>query len=87
MTTATFAFAKGKILQAFYIQPACALLCSVMVIAVLLAFIIAVFGIYFRFLNHFFSEVKVRHIIVVMIIIIASGWAVTLARTIATAES
>ena len=87
MTTATFAFAQGKILQAFYIQPACALLCSVMVIAALLAFFIAVFGIYFRFLNRFFAEVKVRHIIIAMIIIIASGWAVTLARAIVAAEN
>ena len=87
MTTAAFAFAQGKILKAFYIQPACALLCSVMVIAALLAFVIAVFGIYFRFLNRFFAEVKVWYIIVAMIIIIASGWAVTLARAIATAES
>lgn len=87
MTTATFAFAQGKILQAFYIQPACALICSVMVIAALLAFIIAVFGIYFRFLNRFFTEVKIRHIIIALIIIIASGWAVTLARAIVAAEN
>jgi hypothetical protein len=87
MTTATLAFARGKILQAFYIQPACALLCSIMVVVALLAFIIAVFRIYFRFLNRFFMEVKVRHIVVALIIIIASGWAVTLARAIVAAEN
>jgi hypothetical protein len=86
MTTATLAFAQGRILKAFYIQPACALLCSLMVIIAFLAFIIAVFGIYFRFLNRFFAEVKIRHIIVAIIIIIASGWAVTLARAIVAAE-
>jgi hypothetical protein len=83
MTTATIAFAQGEIFRAFYIQPACALFCSVMVIAALLAFIIAVFGIYFHFLRRFFAEVKVWQIIVAMIIIIISGWAVTLARAAA----
>jgi hypothetical protein len=83
MTTATIAFAQGNIFDAFYIQPACALLCSIMVIVALLAFIIAVFGIYFHFLKRFFAEVKTWQIIVAIIIIIISGWAVTLARAAA----
>jgi hypothetical protein len=83
MTTATLAFAQGKIFEAFYIQPACALLCSVLVVIAFLAFVIAVFGVYFRFLERFFREVKVRYIILAIIIIIAAGWAVTLARALA----
>ena len=83
MTTATLAFAQGKILEAFYIQPACALLCSVLVVISLLAFVTAVFRVYFRFIERFFSEVKVRHIILALLIIIAAGWAVTLARALA----
>jgi hypothetical protein len=83
MTTATIAFAQGRIFEAFYIQPACGLLCSVMVIASLLAFIIAVFGIYFRFIERFFKEVKLRYMILALIIIILAGWAVTLARALA----
>jgi len=83
MTTATLAFAQGRIFEAFYIQPACGLLCSVMVIAAILAFIIAVFGIYFRFIERFFVEVKLRYMILALIIIIAAGWAVTLARALA----
>ena len=83
MTTAMLAFAQGRILEAFYIQPACGLLCSVMVIAAILAFIIAVFGIYFRFIERFFTEVKLRYMILALIIIIAAGWAVTLARAVA----
>jgi len=83
MTTAMLAFAQGRILEAFYIQPACGLLCSVMVIAAILAFIIAVFGIYFRFIERFFMEVKLRYMILALIIIIAAGWAVTLARAVA----
>jgi hypothetical protein len=83
MTTATFAFAQGRIFEAFYTQPACGLLCCVMVIAAILAFIIAVFRVYFRFIELFFTEVKLRYMILALIIIIAAGWAVTLARTVA----
>ena len=87
MTTATLAFSQGKILEAFYIQPACTLLCCVLVLIALLAFLAAVFGKYFRFIDRFFCEVKLRYIILAMIIIIAAGWAVTLARALATSNS
>ena len=83
MTTATLSFAQGRIFEAFDIQPACGLLCSIMVIAAILAFIIAVFGIYFRFIERFFTEVKLRYIILALMIIIVAGWAVTLARAVA----
>jgi len=48
-----------------------------------LAFIIAVFGVYFGFLERFFTEVKIKHIVLALVIIIAAGWAVTLARALA----
>ncbi len=83
MTTAVLAFAQGKIFKAFYIQPACALLCCVLVVIALLAFVTAVLGVYFRFLEHFYADVKVRYIILALIVIIAAGWAVTLARALA----
>jgi hypothetical protein len=83
MTTATLAFAQGKILQAFYIQPAGSLLCCVLVVIAFLAFFTAVSGMYFRFLERFFREVKVRYIILVLILIILAGWMVTLARALA----
>ena len=83
MTTATIAFAQGEILKAFYIQPAAGLLCSIMVFGAFLAFFIAVFGVYFHFIKRFFAEVKVRYIILTLLIIIAAGWAVTLARALA----
>jgi len=83
MTTATLAFAQGRIFEAFYIQPACGLLCCVMVLAAFLAFIIAVFGVYFRCVERFFKEVKLRYMILALVIIIVAGWAVTLARAIA----
>ena len=83
MTTATLAFAQGRIFEAFYIQPACGFLCCVMILTAILAFIIAVFGVYFCFIERFFKEVKVRYIILALIIIVAAGWAVTLARALA----
>lgn len=87
MTTATLSFSKGEIIEAFYIQPACAFLCSVMVFIAILALITAVFGKYFCFIEFFFYEVKVRYIILALIIIIAAGWAVTLTRALAAGNS
>jgi hypothetical protein len=83
MTTMALAFAQGKISEAFYIQPAGALLCCLLVLIGLLALFTVVSGIYLHFIERFFKEVKVRYIILALIIIIAAGWAVTLARALA----
>jgi hypothetical protein len=83
MTTATLAFAQGKVLEAFYIQPACALLCSVVVAAALVALVVAVSGLYFRFIERFFAQIKLKYMILALIIIVAAGWAVTLGRALA----
>ena len=83
MTTSALAFVQGKIFEAFYIQPAAALLCSILVVVAFLAFIIAVFGVHFSFLKRFFTEVKIKHITLALIVIIVAGWAVTLARVLA----
>jgi hypothetical protein len=83
MTTSVMAFSQGKIFESFYIQPAAALLCCVLVVAAFLALFTAVFGVYFGFVKRFFTEVKIRHLILALIIIIAAGWAVTLARALA----
>jgi hypothetical protein len=82
MTTAVFSFARGRILQAFYIQPAAALFCCLLIISTILAFIMSVFGLSFRFVERFFAEVRLRYIILAVVIILAVGWAVTLARAI-----
>jgi len=83
MTTSVVAFAQGRIFESFYIQPAAAFLCSVLVVTAILSFLILVFGVYFVFLERFFNEVKVKHIILAVLIIIVAGWAVTLARALA----
>jgi len=81
-TTAVLTFAQGKVWQAFYIQPAAAFLCSFMVVVAVLCLLIAVFGIYFSFFDRLFSEVKIRYIIVALVVIISTGWAVTLSRSL-----
>lgn len=83
ITHSALAFAQGKILEAFYIQPAGGLFCSVMAICGFLAFLTAVFGVYFTYLDRFSREVKIGYIILALLIIIAAGWAVMLARAIA----
>jgi hypothetical protein len=83
MTTATLAFAHGNIAEAFYIQPAAALLYCAAVLGGVLAFFAAVFGVYFEFVSRFFTEIKVRYMILALIVIVAGGWAVTLARALA----
>ena len=83
MTTCALAFVRGQILESFYIQPAGAFFCCVMVVSAFFAFITTVFGVYFGFLRSFFNKVKPRHIILAVVVIIAAGWMVTLARALA----
>lgn len=82
ITSSAMAFADGRILDSFYIQPAGALFCCILAVSGFFAFPVAVFGVYFRFLERFFAEVKIRFIIFAIIVIIAAGWAVMLARAI-----
>jgi hypothetical protein len=83
MTTAVLAFARGAILTAFYTQPAAGLLCSMLVIGAFFAFLTAAFGIYFNNLDRWFAEIGVRGLVVGLLVILAAGWAVTLARVLA----
>ena len=58
MTTSVYKFARGEIFGydgSFYAQPAAALLCFVLIVVAFLAFIIAVFGVYFGFIDRFFK--------------------------------
>ena len=79
MTTSAIAFVRGEILQSFYIQPAAALLCGVIVVAAFLALVTTVFGIYF----HFLVRIKAKDVILALLVIVAMGWMVTLARALA----
>ena len=80
MTTSVLTFVRGRIFESFYIQPAAALLCCILVVAAFLAFLMAVSGVYFEFLRRFFAKVKIKYIVLALLIIVAAGWAVTMAR-------
>ena len=82
-THAAQAFVRGHIIEAFYIQPAGALLCCLMLASAVFALLIAVFGVHFPFLHQRLSWRTVKYCIVSAIIITGAGWAVTLARTLA----
>lgn len=83
MTTSVLAFARGQVLTAFYVQPAAALLCSLLVLGGFLALLVAASGVYFNFFDRFGREVKIGYLIVGLVVILAAGWAVTLARALA----
>jgi hypothetical protein len=83
MTGAVRAFAMGQFAHAFYIQPAGALFCSLLAMAAFLSFIVAACGVYFTFLRRLFAEVEIRYVVLAAIIVLAAGWAVTLARAFA----
>ena len=83
MTTSVQAFARGQVLTAFYVQPAAALLCSLLVLGGFLALLVATSGVYFNFFDRFAREVKIGYVIVGLVVVLAAGWAVTLARALA----
>jgi hypothetical protein len=83
MTTCVLAFARGEVLTAFYVQPAGGFLCSVLIVAAFCAFLTSVSGIYFGFFDRLVAELKVRYMAVGLLVILAAGWAVTLARALA----
>jgi small-conductance mechanosensitive channel len=83
VTSSAMEFAQGHILDAFYIQPAGALLCCGLIAAGVIAFLTAVFGRDFSFLHRPLSSKLIKYILVSLIIIFGLAWAVTLARTMA----
>lgn len=82
MTTAVLTFSQSRILEAFYIQPAAALICCVLIVIAFLALLTAVFGVYFMALKRLYDAIKIKYIIVALIIVITAAWAVTLARAL-----
>ena len=83
ITTSILAFAEGRVFESFYIQPAGGLACFMLAVAAILNLITVLFGRYLCFAKRFLAEVKVRYVIIVVLIIIACGWMVTLARALA----
>ncbi len=80
MTTCVLAFARGELWTAFYVQPAGAFLCALLIVAAFFAFLMAVLGVYFHFFDRLWAELRVRYVVAGLLVILAAGWAVTLAR-------
>jgi hypothetical protein len=81
-TTAAAAFAQGHIIDSFYIQPAAAVFCSIIVLIAIFALLQAVFGVYSPFLEKWLISIKLRYIIAAFLIIIAVGWGVTFIKAL-----
>ena len=83
MTTGVLAFARGDVLTAYYVQPAGALLCTLIVGVAFFASLTGILGVYFTFVDRVFAEFKVKWMVAGLLVILAAGWAVTLARAAA----
>ena len=73
------AFARGDILYSFYIQPAAAVLCCMLIGAGIFAMIAAIAGTDWGLVR----SIKLKYSIVTFMVLVGGGWAVTLARAIA----
>lgn len=82
ITTSAMAFAQGRILESFYIQPAGAVFCCALVVGAVVALLVSVFGVNFGFLHQPLRWRTIKYIVVSVLIILAAGWAVTLSRAL-----
>lgn len=81
-THAAQAFASGRIIEAFAIQPAAAVFCPAALIAAIFALHIALFGIDLSPLRWARSPAGLKTLLIVAVIVFLSGWLVVLVRTI-----
>ncbi len=83
MTTCVLAFARGALLTAFYVQPAGAFLCALLVVGAFFAFLTGILGVYFSFFDRLWAELRVKWVVAGLLVVLTAGWAVTLARAVA----
>jgi hypothetical protein len=81
-TRAISAFMEGKTIKAFYIQPAAAAGCLILVWTAFYSLLSACLGVDFSFLPPV-RLWQLKYILLVILFILAAGWAVTLARAFA----
>jgi hypothetical protein len=77
------AFVKGRILEAFYVQPAGAFFCCVLAVVAVLSLLAAVFGVQLEFLRGLMRRRVAVYLVIWTVIILGCGWAVTLSRALA----
>ena len=78
MTTSVLAFARGDILQSFYIQPAAAAGCCMLIAIGIFAMAATIAGTDWGLVR----SIKLKYSIVTFMVIIGGGWAVMIARAI-----
>ena len=83
ITTSAMAFVQGRILESFYLQPAGAVFCCGLMAIATLALLIAGFGVNFGLLHQPLRWRTIKYFVASVLIILAAGWAVTLARALA----
>lgn len=81
-TTAIKLFVKGGIIKAFWTQPAATMSCIILIWAAFFSLLSSVMGINFSFLPPL-RMWQIKYILIAGGIILAGGWAVTMARALA----
>lgn len=81
-TTSVLAFAQGRVIRSFYVQPAAAFFCIMAAAAAFFAFLVAVFGVYSPAFERRIVKLKLRYIFIAIALVVAAGWFVTFARAI-----
>jgi hypothetical protein len=79
MTTSVLALAHGDILYSFYIQPAAAAFCSILILVGIVGLLMAVCGTDWGLVR----QIRFKYIIMTFLVLLVGGWAVTLARAFA----
>jgi len=87
MTRSVLAFSRGQVVTAFWMQPASAFVCTLLVVIAFLASLTAAFGLYFVAFDRIFREMKIGYLLLALLVILLAGWAVTLARAFAARAS
>ena len=83
MTRSFKAFSTGKVLTAFYIQPAAGLLCCLLLAIAIVTLLIAATGMNIGIIDYILAYNRWGYTIIIFIVILTAGWAVTLARAFA----
>jgi len=82
-THAAQAFAAGKIVEAFIIQPAAAVFCILAVTAAVFALLIALFGIKFPLFHRLVSGGNFKWLLLAAAMVVLAGWLITLIQALA----
>lgn len=82
-TTAALEFSELRIWKAFLAQPAATIFYVLLIMFGFLAFLTAIFGIYFSVLEDLAGKIHIKYVVWFFLIVGAFGWAIILARAMA----